>query len=310
MILLALAAALPGLLWDKPPDTAPELRDAGIRSIHVTAEKYKDWKSVDGISIEPADLRNTVKLPPPAVEYRPNVASATRSPWLVSNGWKFLRSPNGRFLYDVQGPAAALAAAEAFCFGGDALVRTDGSGLKPFQEMLGFLQGLAENNGAGRPDIGFIDDGSSVAAEIMNMMVRNNLLFRVVPRPDPALKLTVRLGSKELPLEDAKNPVMAAQEIRARLTDEKRSLRLYGSAVVVGRLTTLPDGVRVHLLNYAGAERKVDGVRVRVLGHYGKHRLAAAGSPNEELLDYLSDRDATEFTLPELRSYAVIDLTR
>ena len=310
MILLALAVALPGLLWDKPPDTAPELRDAGITSIHVAAEKYKDWKGVNGISIEPADLRNAVKLPAPAVEYRPNIASATRSPWLVSNGWKFLQTPERRFLYDAQGPAAALAAAEAFCFGGQALVRTDSSGLKPFQEMLGFLRRLAENNGPAEADIGFVDDGSPAAAEIMNLMVRDNLLFRVVSRPDPALKLTVRLGSKELPLEDAKNPVMAVHEIRARLTDEKRSFRLYGSAVVVGRLTKLPDGVRVHLLNYAGAERKVDGVRVRVLGQYRKHQIGAAGSPTEELLDYLVDRDATEFTLPELRSYAVIDLTR
>lgn len=310
MILLAVAAALPGLLWDKPPDSSPELRDAGIDSIRVTVEKYEAWRSVHGISIEPADLRQTVKLPAPAVEYRPNIASATRSPWLVSNGWRFLRSPEGRFLYDVQGPAAALAAAEAFCFGGAALIRADGSGLRPFGEMLGFLRPLAENNGPAQADIGFIDDGSPAAAEIMNLMVRNNLLFRVVKRPEPALKLTVRLGSKELPLEDAKNPVMAVHEIRARLTDDKRSLRLYGSAVVVGRLTALPDGVRVHLLNYAAAERKVDGVRVRVLGRYEKHRLAAAGSPNEELVDYLVDRDATEFTLPELKSYAVIDLAR
>lgn len=308
MILLALAA-LPGLLWDRPPATAPELRDAGVRSVYVAAEKYEDWKSVNGISIEPADLRKMVKLPSPAVEYRPNVASATRSPWLVSNGWRFLRSPEGRFLYDAEGPEAALAAAEAYCFGADALVRTDDSGLKPFQEMLGFL-GRLEANGPVRADIGFVDDGSAAASEIMNLMVRNNLLFRVLSRPDPALKLTVRLGSKELPLEDAKNPVMAVHEIRARLTDEKRSLRLYGSAVVVGRLTALSNGVRVHLLNYAGAERKVDGVRIRVLGHYAKHRLAAAGSPNEQLLDYLVDHDATEFTLPELRSYAVIDLTR
>ena len=43
---------------------------------------------------------------------------------------------------------------------------------------------------------------------------------------------------------------------------------------------------------------------------YPKHRLAAAGSPEAELLDYSVDADATEFTLPELKTYAVIDLSR
>ena len=98
--------------------------------------------------------------------------------------------------------------------------------------------------------------------------------------------------------------------IRANLTDDKRSVRLYGSLVVVARLTGSGDRLRVQLLNYAGAERKVDGLRVRVLGKYEKHKIMAAGSPNEELLDYTVEPDATEFTLPELKSYAVIDLSR
>jgi len=54
----------------------------------------------------------------------------------------------------------------------------------------------------------------------------------------------------------------------------------------------------------------VDGLRVRVLGAYKQHRLLAAGSPNEELLDYTVEPDATEFTLPELKSYAVVDLSK
>ena len=145
----------------------------------------------------------------------------------------------------------------------------------------------------------------------MNLMARNNLLFVVVQRPDARMKMTVRLGSPEFPLKEAQeNPAMTAHEARAKLTDEKRSLRIYGSAVVLGRITTLPNGLRVHLLNYDGARRKVDGLRVRVLGRYEKHRLAAAGSPVLELLDYTTAPDATEFTLPELKTYAVIDLSR
>lgn len=309
MMLLALAV-LPGLLWDEPPSTAPALREAGVVSIEVPAARYKAWKDVSQPQVQSADVRDAVKVPPPSVQYRINIASATNSPWLVENGWRFLRNPKGRFLYEVQGPRAALAAAEAFCYGAAALVHPDRDGLKPLAEMLDFLRGLGENGGPAVADFGFLDDGSPTAGEVMNLMVRDNLLFQPLAKPDPRLKLIVQLGSKEFPLEDAKNPGMMAHEVRAQLTDEKRSIRIYGSQVVVARLTVLPNGLRVHLLNYAGAERKVDGLRVRVLGNYPKHRVAAAGSPKIELLDYMVDSEATEFTLPELKTYAVVDLTR
>jgi hypothetical protein len=309
MMLLALAL-LPSLLWDEPPASAQALRDAGITDISVPAAQYNQWKQSGQFPAQPADMRGVTKLAAPSVLYRANVASATTAPWLVSNGWRFLRSSSGRFLYEAPGAQAALAAAEAFCFGGNALVHTDRAGLQPFGEMVEFLRGLGEGDTAPVADIGFIDDGSGTAGEVMNLMVRDNLLFKLVSGAGPQLKLTVRLGSKEFPRKDAKNPSMAAHEIRAQLTDERRSLRIYGSAVVVARLTALPDGLRVHLLNYAGAERKVDGLHVRVLGQFPKHHLASAGSPQAELLDYTADPDATEFTLPELKSYAVIDLLR
>lgn len=309
MMLLALAL-LPGLLWDEPPASVEALREAGITSISVPASEYNQWKQAGQFPAQPADVRGVVRLQAPSVLYRANVASATTAPWLVSNGWRFLRGARARFLYEAPGPQAALAAAESFCFGGNALVHTDRAGLKPFAEMAEFLRGLGESDTTPVADIGFVDDGSATAGEVMNLMVRDNLLFKLASASSPQLKLTVRLGSQELPREDAKNPSMAAHEIRAQLTDERRSLRIYGSAVVVARLTALPDGLRVHLLNYAGAERKVDGLRVRVLGQFAKHRLAAAGSPQAELLDYTVDPDATEFTLPELKTYAVIDLLR
>jgi hypothetical protein len=63
-------------------------------------------------------------------------------------------------------------------------------------------------------------------------------------------------------------------------------------------------------LNYAGANRKVDGIRVRVLGQYAKHEVHVADGAGVQLLDYSADNDATEFTLSELKTYAVIDLSR
>lgn len=303
-------AALPGLFWSGTPDTAPALRDGGIAHIAVPAAQAESWKGVTGVTVEIADLRKAVKLQPPTVEYRIDQASASRAPWLDSNGWQFLRQPQGRFYYDVKGAGAALAAAEAFSYGANALIGTDAAGLKPFAQMLDFLRGVSGEPMPAIADIGFIDDGSDVSGEVMNLMLRHNLLFKIVSAPDGRLKLNVRIGSKEYPAEQAQDPGAMAQVIRANLTDEKRSLRIYGSAVVVARLAGSGGHVRVQMLNYAGAARKVDGIRVRVLGSYPKHQLAAAGSPGEQLLDYTVDAGATEFTLPELKTFAVIDLSR
>jgi hypothetical protein len=297
-VILLLAAALPTLYWDAPPSTARAVHDAGIESIRVPAERLEKWRNAVGIAVEAVDLKGTIKLIAPSVQYRPNAATASRAPWLDSNGWQFLRYPHARFYYDVQGPQAALAAAEAYCFGGEALIHPDTAGLAPLGAMLSFLRGLGPNDRPGVADIGFIDNGLEDAGEVMNLMVRANLLFAPIARPDPRYKITVGPS-----LPGAENPAMAAHDIRARLTDGKRSLRIYGSPVVIGRLTTLPEGVRVHLLNYAATERKVTGLRVRVAGRYPRHNGA-------DLLDYAVVEDATEFTLSELASYTVVDLLR
>ncbi|HLK63384.1 MAG TPA: hypothetical protein VKU19_08090 [Bryobacteraceae bacterium] len=307
--MLFLAAALPVLFWSAAPDTAPALKDAGITHIAVPASRAESWKSVAGLTVETADPQKAVKLESPGVEYRADQASASRAPWLDSNGWQFLRQPQGRFYYDVKGGAAALAAAEAFSYGVTAWVSTDNAGLKPLAQMLEFLRGVQGEPMPPVADIGLIDDGTDVTAEVMNLMLRHNLLFRVVSAPDSHLKLNVRIGSKEYPAADAQDPGAMAQIIRGNLTDEKRSLRIYGSPVVIGRLTGSNGHVRVQLLNYSGATRKVDGLRVRVLGSYPMHHAAAAGS-SPELQDYTVEKDATEFTLPELKTFAVIDLSR
>jgi hypothetical protein len=308
--MLLLLAALPALFWDGAADTAPALRDAGIHQILVPAARLAAWKNVPEITAEAADIEGAVKLLPPTVNYRMNVASATSAPWLVANGWRFIRRPQGRFYYDVTGKQAALAAAEAFCYGANAMIRTDAAGLKPLAEMLGFLRTITGEPLPPVADIGYIDDGSAASGEVMNLLVRDNLLFQLVASPDRRLKLNVKLGTREYPLEDARNPGTVAHAVRFNLTDEKRSVRIYGSPVVVARLTASDGHARLYLLNYAGASRKVDGIRVRVLGHYSKHQLWLADGAGVELLDYSAEPDATEFTLPELKTYAAVDLWR
>ena len=157
-------------------------------------------------------------------------------------------------------------------------------------------------------NIGVIDDGSDRTGELMNLLSRRNLLYKIVTEPDPHLDLNVRLGSKEYPKEDAANPAKLAQKVRSQLTDEKRLLRLYGSEVVVARLVGNRDRARIHLLNYAN--RPVAGLRVRVLGTYAQGSIAAFDKPDLKLQDYESRDGATEFTVPEMSTYAVIDLSK
>ncbi len=308
--MLLLLAALPGLFWEGAPDTAPALREAGIDHIYVAPAQTASWKGVEGIRVEVADPKQAVELIPPHVNYRFDQASASRAPWLDSNGWQFLRQPQGRFYYDVKGPQAALAAAEAFAWGVNAMIKTDPPGLKPLGQMLAFLKGIEPADLPAVADFGYIDDGSEISGEVINLMIRHNLLFRLVRAPDPNLKMTVQIGTRDYPRDQAEDPGAMAQIVRGNLTDDRRSLRIYGTAVVVGRLAASGNRARLHLINYDGASRKVSGMRVRIAGAYPKHQLAAAGSPGLELLDYAILPNATEFTLPELRSYAVIDLLR
>jgi len=115
--MLFLAAALPLLFWDAGPSAAPALRDAHVERIAVPAAQADAWKGVAGISVQPASTDGLIKLAVPLVEYRPDQATASRAPWIQSNGWQLLRRPTGRFYYDAPGQAAGLAAAEAFSYG-------------------------------------------------------------------------------------------------------------------------------------------------------------------------------------------------
>jgi hypothetical protein len=122
----------------------------------------------------------------------------------------------------------------------------------------------------------------------------------------PELPFSVELGSKAYPKQDAANPDVLALKIRAQLTDERRSLRLFGSEVVLARLTGDSGRLRVHLLNYGG--REVEGLRLRLRGqwtpgeaHVLQHGRLAVEAP-------LVQDGVTEFSLPVLGAYAVVDL--
>ena len=308
MAAFLLALLLPGVYWDFGPDTAAALKQAGISRIAVPASREASWKGQSGVSVEVVDISSAVKLITPGVKMRLNTTSATRSPWVESNGWQLIRESRGRYYYDAPGAASALAAAEAFVYGANALVHTDLEGIEPLGRMLTFLGQVETVDLPVRADIGYVDDGSAESGELMNLLVRKNLLFKLVPSPDSRLALNVKFGSAEYPREEAADPSRLAQKVRTHLTDAKRTLRIFGAETFVGRVVGDGKRTRVHLLNYLGVRGSGFDLRLRIRGQFLPPKATVFGVANSNVQEFITDAEATEFTLPELGMYAVIDL--
>jgi hypothetical protein len=309
-LLIALLAALPLVYWPYGVETAPALKQAGIERIAALPDTAEEWRAagVEVVAMNKAQLQAREKLLAPRVAGRADVASPTRRPWIDANGWRFVRHPAGKFYYDLPAGRAALAAAEAFAYGADAVLKIEQSDLEEVGRMLAFLRALPPNDLPAVADIGVVDDGSPLVGEVMNLLSRRNLLFRPSASPSPQLRLNIRLGTKDFPLADAANPSDFALKVRRRLTDEQRTLRVYGSEVVIARLTGDGRRVRLHLLNYSG--REIEGLRIRLRGSYAKGEAAVAGVGRAALEDHVVADGATEFSLARIRLYAVVDLPR
>lgn len=310
MYALLLAAVLPGLFWKQGPETVPALQRAGIECVTVPAGQAPAWQKSGfcHTAVNAADIKSRQKLPAPGVRFEINLASATRSPWVDWNGWHIARG--GRFLYTLPRGKASLAAAEAFVYGADALLEIDPADLEPLGRMLAFLKRVSRpDDSALQPLANFCiaDDGSDVVGEVMNLLGRHNLLYRIVSAaPAAGCDLHVQVGSPRYPKSEAADPVAFVDKLRRELTDEKRLVRVYGADVVLARLTGGGSRLRLHLLNYG--EPPIEGVRLRVLESFAKGDLFVAGKPDAKLEDYEIVAGATEFTISEMGPYAVVDL--
>lgn len=307
--MFALLAALlaTGIFWDQPPETAPVLKQAGIEHIYVAPAQQQEWKQ-KGYEVNAFDASAFEKLLAPGVQYRMDVASATTVPWIDANGWRIQRDGPKKYFYDVPKGRASLAAAEAFVYGADAVIHPDREDLQMLAHMLVFVKQNQRPRLPVMANIGVMDDGSAATGEVLNLLARRNLLFKIVREPDPALNLNIRIGSPEYPKQEAADPYAFAQKVREQLTDEKRLIRIFGSSVVLAHLTGDHGQARLYLLNYSN--RPVDGLRVRILGSYPHGDVAASGIADPKLADYNAGQEATEFTLPRMNTVAVIELRR
>jgi hypothetical protein len=252
------------------------------------------------------------QVPPPRIEFRPDVSQATTAPWIESNGSRFQRGLKKANYAKLPAGSALLAAAEAFTFDVEAILNPDPSDVEPLGNMLQFLKAQEQPALPLMANIGVVDDRSPEMSEILNLLTRRNLLYRVVAARDRTLNLTVRLGTPEFPREAAKDPYEFAARVRARLGDDNRLVRLYGTSTVIAHLTGDQARARLYLLSYGGNRRQQRGqgiIRVRVLGRYQPIRFAAfEADPGAQLIDVENPGNTTEFSVPGFVTCAIVDL--
>ena len=288
-LLVVLALSLPCVYAGQGADRRAALESAGITRLCTEA-----------------DLAQREPLPAPGTAPRAGLASPTRSPWIVASGWRFMRRPATKYGYRLPAGKAALAAAEVVAYGADSALEIDPADARALAEMLKFAETLPSVDLPAVSDFAIVDDGSAITGEVMNLLARRNLLFEVVQAPSPRFRINIRIGTPEYPREEATDPSAFALKIRRQLTDDERALRIYGSEVVICRLTADARRARLHLINYGG--REIEGLRIRLRGAYGIGEAHVAGVGRVALQDQLVAQGATEFSLPRLTTYAVIDL--
>jgi hypothetical protein len=256
----------------------------------------------------PPDAAEFKEVESPGIQFQPSQAQATPAPWIDSNAWRFQRGIRKANYAKLAAGAAPLAAAEAFVFHVDAILNPDPADAAELERMLAFLKAQDQPDLPAKANIGVLDDGSDTMAEVLNMLTRRNLLYRVVTKADPKLDLNVRLGSPDFPKEAAQDPSDFAARVRARLGDDKRMVRLYGTNTAIAHLTGDTRRARLFLLSYS-RNRIQQSIRVRVAGRYKPVKFAAyRAEPNSQLLDVDNPGNATEFSIPQFSTIAIIDL--
>jgi hypothetical protein len=261
-----------------------------------------------------AEAAAFTEVPHAGVRVVPTVARSTDVPWVDSNGWRFQRGIRKAHYSKLPAGSAPLAAAEAFTFDIEAILNPDPADVEDLGRILRFLKANDQPPLPALADIGVVDDGSGVMGEVLNMLTRRNLLYRVVRAPERALALTVQPGTPDFPREAARNPVEFAALVRAKLGDDNRLVRLYGTSTVIARLTGDGKRARLYLLSFERGRRQQQGpnpqaLRVRLRGRYQPAKLAAYGAaPDAALTDLRHVGNTTEFWVPSFSTIAIIDL--
>ncbi|MBS1830572.1 MAG: hypothetical protein JST93_35050 [Acidobacteria bacterium] len=244
------------------------------------------------------DTAGYQKATAPGVRYRMNMAMATSSPWVDSNLWRYQRNHQASYLCDTKGKSVVVAMAEAHSTGVKLALQIAPEQQADFDKMTAFLQQIP--GGPSKPWVNFTvsDDGSFQAGEVMNLLSRRSIPYSVATKGDYAL--TAKMT----------NAYEAMQDIREKLGDDKRVLRLFGSELTLAVAAREGNRVRLHLINYG--QRPVEYLRLRVHGVFREANIKAYlyGGIAPKFKDLETGKDYTEFTLESLGPYGVLDLTQ
>jgi hypothetical protein len=297
VLFLACAAALAGQSRIYVTGAASSLVSEGLAAAAPTGSETAAFQPV----------------PNPGVRFQPNEAQATTAPWIDSNAWRFQRGLQKANYAKLSAGSAPLAAAEAFAFNVDAILNPEAADVPELGKLLRFLKTQDQPPLPAMANIGIVDDHSPLMGEVLNMLTRRNLLYRVVPAPDSKLDVTVQVGTKDFPKESAENPSDFAARVRAKLGDDKRLVRLYGTSTIIARLTGDGKHARLYLLSYGRARGGGGGggqsLRVRVLRRYQPSKFGAyASAADAKLTDVENPGNSTEFSVPAFTICAIIDM--
>ncbi len=295
---------IPALLWDAGPQTAPALEKAGIREIATTGDAAA-WSSTR-IRARHVDAAALVKLDSPGVDYQLGRAGATAAPWIISNLWQMIRDRSRSCLYEVTGNAIPLAVAESQTAGVQAFLRVKQDDLETFGRAVAFARDHDAPSLRPRANFGLVDNRSDDIAEVMNLLARRNLLYEPVAKASDFSGPVVEIGKGDYTADRAADPYAFAALVRSKIGDQKRLVRVYGSETTLARLSGDNQRSRLYLIQYG--RNPVSGLRVRVLGKFNRAVIASLGSKVMPAEDVVADDTGIEFSIPELRSYAVVDL--
>ena len=220
-------------------------------------------------------------LPAPGVTARAGSGVADAQPVDRRERLALRAASGGEVRLHVPAGKAALAAAEAFAYGADAVLKIDPADLAsvgrdadvPRDLPAADLPPVADFARRGRR-LGRHRRGDE-PARAPQPAVPGRSRRPIVAFPHQRQRSAVR----EYPTEEAADPSAFAQKVRRQLTDEQRSLRIYGSEVVIGRLTG--DGSRgaaAPAQLRRPRHRRAAGSRARHVPHRrGVHRRRGQG---------------------------------
>ncbi len=195
------------------------------------------WKAARRFRRRKVDYR-TQRLAPRAT---------TSSPWVNSNAWRFIRDPKAQFCIEAPGKLSAVAfAAEAFAYGVDALIRTSGEGVDRVPAHAGLSAGTARSGSVSAREHRHRGRRFRPNRRTHELHSAGAICFYRYQCARPTISLQVNVKSTGADPDPSKQ----AYAIRQEVGDANRLLRLYGSEVVIGRLTGNNMQVRLHIVNY------------------------------------------------------------